>query len=76
MPKLPRITSKELIKALNKLGFVELRQKGSHLILVKQTDGVKIGCVVPIHSTDLATGTLRGILKQAQLTVEELINIL
>ncbi|MDJ0687531.1 MAG: type II toxin-antitoxin system HicA family toxin [Xenococcaceae cyanobacterium MO_188.B32] len=36
MPKLPRVTAIETIKALEKLGFVKVRQKGSHVILKKQ----------------------------------------
>jgi predicted RNA binding protein YcfA (HicA-like mRNA interferase family) len=72
MPKLPRISGADAISALEKLGFVQVRQRGSHVVL-KRTDasGVK-GCVVPLHP-ELATGTLRGVLKQAGVTVEEFI---
>ena len=71
MSKLPRISAKELIQALKKMGFGELRQKGSHIVFAKETLEGKIGCVVPLHS-HLATGTLQGILKQAKLTKEDL----
>jgi len=47
-----------------------VRQRGSHVILKKQTSEGEIGCVVPLHR-ELAIGTLRGILKQAKLSVEE-----
>ncbi len=69
MPKLPRISGAEAIRALTKLGFETVRQRGSHVVL-KRTDasGVR-GCVVPLHP-ELATGTLRGILKQAGVSVE------
>ena len=50
--------------------FLQVRQKGSHVILRKETESGAIGCVVPLHD-DLATGTLRGILKQAQLDPDE-----
>ena len=72
MPKLPLLSGKELIKALKKIGFVELRQKGSHVSLKKTTNEGSIGCVVPMHK-ELAIGTLKGILKQAQVTDDELI---
>jgi predicted RNA binding protein YcfA (HicA-like mRNA interferase family) len=58
MPKLPVISGKECRKALGKLGFEEVRQRGSHLIM-KRKDA---GCVVPMH-TEIKTGTLSGILK-------------
>jgi predicted RNA binding protein YcfA (HicA-like mRNA interferase family) len=71
MSKLPRISAQELIKALKKMGFQEIRQRGSHLILAKETAGEKVGCVVPMHS-EIATGTLIEILKQAKITKDEL----
>ena len=69
MPKLPRVSGAEAIRALEKLGFVRVRQRGSHVVLKKTTDSGAIGCVVPLHS-ELATGTLRGILTQAQVSPE------
>jgi predicted RNA binding protein YcfA (HicA-like mRNA interferase family) len=53
---------KELIKLLEKEGFVFVRQSGSHAIFRKP--GFKL-IVVPIHSRDVPTGTLRSILKDA-----------
>ena len=55
---------KELIKLLEKAGFVFVRQSGSHAIFRKP--GVKL-IVVPIHSRDVPTGTLNSILKDAGL---------
>jgi len=69
MPKLPRVSGKETIRALERLGFFQVRQKGSHVVLKKETDAGAMGCVVPLHD-ELATGTLRGILKQAQIGAE------
>ena len=70
MPKLPRISGKEAIKILEKLGFNIVRQKGSHIILRKQNRG----CVVPLHN-NLATGTLKNVLRQAGISIEEFYNI-
>lgn len=72
MPKLPRISGKEAIRALERLGFEQIRQKGSHIILKKETERGTTGCVVPLHD-ELAIGTLHGILKQAAVTADELI---
>jgi predicted RNA binding protein YcfA (HicA-like mRNA interferase family) len=75
MPKLPRISSREAIRALERLGFEQVRQTGSHVVMKKATEEGKIGCVVPVHQ-ELKVGTLSGILKQAQVTVEEFIESL
>ena len=75
MPKLPRISSKKAIKALERLGFNEVRQTGSHVVMKKITSDGEIGCVVPIHR-ELKVGTLAGILRQARVTPEEFIDSL
>jgi len=75
MPKLPRVSGKEAIRALEELGFVRVRQKGSHVILRRETESGAIGCVVPLHD-ELATGTLKGILKQAQVEPDEFTEVL
>ncbi len=72
MPKLPRISSKKAIKTLKKLGFEQVRQTGSHVVMKKKTEQVEIGCVVPVHR-ELKVGTLSVILKQAQITVDDFI---
>jgi predicted RNA binding protein YcfA (HicA-like mRNA interferase family) len=72
MPKMPRISSREAIRALERLGFEQVRQTGSHVVMKKETEEGEIGCVVPLHR-ELKVGTLSGILKQAQVTVEEFI---
>lgn len=81
MPRLPRVKASEVIRALERLGFQQVRQKGSHVILKKQIfveeDGeeqtLEVGCVVPLHQKDVAVGTLNNILKQAGVSVEEFI---
>lgn len=70
MPKLVRISGEEAIRRLEKLGFQRVRQRGSHVVLKKEIPEGDIGCVVPLHK-ELAIGTLRGILKQANVSVEE-----
>ena len=70
MPKLKRISGEEAIRRLEKIGFKRIRQRGSHIVMKKQTSEGEIGCVVPLHK-ELAVGTLRGILRQAKLSVEE-----
>jgi predicted RNA binding protein YcfA (HicA-like mRNA interferase family) len=73
MPKLPRIPSREVIRALEKLGFEAVRQNGSHVVMKKMTDDGEIGCVVPMHR-ELKVGTLSSVLKQAKVDPEEFIN--
>lgn len=68
MPKLPVVSGKECRKALERLGFDYVRQRGSHVVM-KRDDA---GCVVPMHA-EIKTGTLSGILKQAGVSVEEFI---
>ena len=70
MPKARRVSAQEAIRALEKLGFVQVRQRGSHVVLKKRTAAGEIGCVVPLHS-ELAMGTLKSILRQAQVDPEE-----
>lgn len=77
MPRLPRITGEELVKALKKEGFEISRQKGSHVQLVKLLSGEKITFPVPVHSgKTLKLGTLNGILRKAGITVDRLIELL
>ncbi len=60
MPKPPRVSGKDTIRALERLGFLQIRQQRSHIILKKQTPNGEIGCVVPLHR-ELALGTLKSI---------------
>ena len=66
MPKLPRVSGAEAIRALQRLGFEKARQRGSHVILRRAGKG----CVVPLHS-ELKVGTLAGLLRQAEVSTEE-----
>jgi predicted RNA binding protein YcfA (HicA-like mRNA interferase family) len=75
MSKLPVVSGKELVNALEKAGFVVVRQKGSHVSLQKITSEGTYRTVVPLH-TKLAKGTLLDILHQTGLSKEELISLL
>lgn len=68
MTKLPRISGKECINALAHKGFYLKRQEGSHMIL--RRDNPFAQAVVPNHK-ELDRGTLRAVIKQAGLSVEE-----
>ena len=58
MSELKRLSGQETIKILKEFGFIQIRQKGSHVILKKIIGDEEIGCVVPLHK-ELAIGTLR-----------------
>lgn len=71
MPSLPRVSGAEVIRALERLGFVVVRQRGSQVVLRRAASG----CVVP-NQRELKTGTLAGVLKQAGVRTEELLEAL
>ena len=75
MVKLPRLSGHELIKILAQFDFKRVRQKGSHVMLIKETKQGKVGCVVPLHD-ELETGTLLAILRQAKISRDEFLEIL
>ena len=75
MIKLPSISGERLVRALKRAGFIELRQKGSHVALEKKTLDKVYRTVAPLHSS-LAKGTLADILKQAGITREQLLELL
>jgi len=69
-PKLPVVTAKELIKVLKRADFYEFRQKGSHLTLIRDSDGKQV--TVPVHpGRTIGKGRLSKILKEVGLTIEE-----
>jgi len=71
MPELKKLSGNEVVRILcNKFGFSVKRQRGSHILLVKEGKSGKAGCVVPMHR-ELKTGTLKGILKKACISEEE-----
>jgi predicted RNA binding protein YcfA (HicA-like mRNA interferase family) len=74
-PKLPVITPKKLIRALEKAGFILNHQTGSHRYYTHPERPKKI-ITIPYHNKDLKKGTLKSILKQADMDVETLIELL
>lgn len=66
MPKLPVVSGQELVRALERLGFVKVGQRGSHAKLRRDT----IRCVVPLHR-ELKRGTLTGILADAGVSIDD-----
>ncbi len=75
MPKLPRITPRRLLRILVKLGFYVHHQSGSHVNLRNNFKN-HIHIVIPVHSRELAPKTLKLILVQAEVTVEEIIDLI
>jgi len=72
---LPVVSGREVIKALCRAGFRVVRQRGSHVRLEKRTEDKMIKLTVPRHKS-LKKGTLRRIIKDAGLTVQELNKLL
>ena len=71
MPKVPRVSGAEAIRSLQRLGFEKIRQNGSHVVMRRGNKG----CVVPMHP-ELKTGTLAGLLRQAEVSIDEFIEAL
>ena len=67
---LPVVSGREAIKALCRAGFRVVRQRGSHVRLEKRTEDKMIKLTVPLHKS-VKKGTLRRIIKDAGLTVQE-----
>jgi len=68
MSDLPQLSGAKAIKALGKAGFEQARQRGSHVVLKK--DGFPRLLSVPLHG-ELKKGTLRSLIRDAELTVAE-----
>jgi len=71
---LPVVSGREVVKALEKIGYMLDRQRGSHLILRQQGPPHR-RLTVPDHK-EVAKGTLRAIIRQVGLTMEEFNNLL
>jgi predicted RNA binding protein YcfA (HicA-like mRNA interferase family) len=66
MPKLPVLSGADVVGILERLGFEQIRQRGSHVVMPKGS----VGTVVPLHR-EVKTDTLAGILRQAQVSQDE-----
>ena len=72
MSRLPRVSGRECVKALEKVGFYVKRQESSHIILRRDEPFAQV--VVPDHK-ELDRGTLRAIIRQAGLSVDEFVKL-
>lgn len=68
MPSLPHLSGAEIVRVLERMGFIRVRQRGSHVMLRRGS----AGCVVPDHR-EVKVGTLSGVLKQAGVSAEDFI---
>lgn len=66
MPDYPVVSGAEIVRALERLGFRQVRQRGSHVVLQRGSQG----CVVPIHR-EVKRGTLGGIVRQAGIAPKD-----
>jgi predicted RNA binding protein YcfA (HicA-like mRNA interferase family) len=73
MPALPVLSGRKTVRAFGKLGWLVARQRGSHIILVREGENVTLS--VPDHK-ELAKGTLRSLIRAAGITVEEFLRLL
>ena len=74
MPRLPTVKPRQIIRALEKVGFEIDHQTGSHVVLWRSSDGVRV--VVPWHGGDLGRGLTLRIIRTAGLTRDEFITLL
>lgn len=70
MPELRNLSGNDVVKALERLGFRQARQKGSHVVMRKETSNGSFGCAVPLHK-EIKIGTLKGLLKLAKVDIED-----
>lgn len=74
MSNLPQVSGREVVKALEKIGYAVDRQRGSHIVL-RQAASPYRRITVPDHK-EVAKGTLRAIIRQAGLTIEQFKDLL
>ena len=73
MSRLPTVSGRQCVRALARIGFLIIRQRGSHIVLRRDDPHAQL--VVPNHK-ELDRGTLRAIIRQANLGVQEFIDLL
>lgn len=71
MVKLVALTSKEVLRKVKKLGYVELRQTASHIRLKHNSDVFKKPITIPFHAKDLGRGLLRKIIRDLDISIDE-----
>ncbi|PIS29911.1 hypothetical protein COT42_03990 [Candidatus Saganbacteria bacterium CG08_land_8_20_14_0_20_45_16] len=75
MPKIPTISGNEAIRCFEKLGYEVTRQKGSHIRLHHKVDKNKKPLTIPKHK-ELGKGLLRKLIRDAEITIEALVELL
>jgi predicted RNA binding protein YcfA (HicA-like mRNA interferase family) len=73
MHKVPLLSGREVVKVFRRLGWYVTRQRGSHIILVKEGHIATLS--IPDHH-EVARGTLRSLIARADLTIEKFLNTL
>lgn len=68
-PKLSAATAKDLVRVAERLGFVFRRQRGSHAIYVRPSDQARV--VIPMHRGEVKRKTLRAIIQDLKISVDE-----
>ncbi len=71
--RLRPISAKRLLSLLAKAGYSQIRQKGSHVVLLNPAGRL---IVVPLHSREIGTGLLREIIRELGMTREEFLRML
>lgn len=72
--RLPAVRPREAVRALERAGWEIHRQRGSHLTMKKE--GSRFVVTIPMHRRDIPKGTLRGILEDADLSVDQFLALL
>jgi len=73
-PKQPAATAKDLVRVAERLGFAFRRQSGSHAIYVRASDQARV--VIPMHKGELKRKTLRAIIQDLKITVDQFVELL
>jgi predicted RNA binding protein YcfA (HicA-like mRNA interferase family) len=74
--RLPSLKARQVIRALERAGFVQVRSKGSHRVLQHPKEPARRAIVSDHKGRDIPRGTLHAIIDQAGLTVDEFIDLL
>jgi len=73
-PRFPAVAAKDVVRVAERLGFVFRRQRGSHAIYVRASDKARI--VIPMHKGEMKRKTLRGIIYDLRVSLDEFKDLL
>ncbi len=74
MPKLPRVTAKQAQRAIERDGWFAVESPGGHRQFRHSTKSGRV--TIPMHGGDMTPGTIRSIIRQAGLTVQQFVDLL